>query len=94
MPVTLDIWRGVLRDDTPWLKATLLRLGRGVRVRRRLAAALPMEIVADVLALWLSPLKLMWFSRRLVLVLRPLQVRWEIRMLNARPSVLPGYLLR
>ena len=54
-PVPPDIWRSVLRDDTPWLKATLLRLGRGIRVRRRLAAALPEEVVPGLLALWLSP---------------------------------------
>ena len=55
VPVTADTWRSVLRDDTPWLRETLLRLGRGIRVRRRLAAALPEEVVAEVLGLWLGP---------------------------------------
>ena len=54
-PVPPDIWRSALRDDAPWLKETLLRLGRGIRVRRRLAAVLPEEIVPGLLALWLSP---------------------------------------
>ena len=52
--VEADTWRRVLRDDAAWLKETLERLGRGVRGRRRLAAVLPWEIVADVLGLWLS----------------------------------------
>ena len=53
--VSPDTWRSVLRDDAPWLKTTLLHLGRGIRVRRRLAAVLPEEIVPDLLALWFSP---------------------------------------
>jgi len=53
--MAVDIWRGVLRDDAAWAGATLIRLGRAVRVRRRLAAVLPGEVVADLLALWLSP---------------------------------------
>jgi hypothetical protein len=54
-PVASDIWRGILRDDALWLKTTLLRLGRSIRVRRRLASALPEEVVPDLLALWFSP---------------------------------------
>jgi hypothetical protein len=52
---TADTWRRVLRDDPRWLKETLLRLGRGIRARRRLTTMLPREVVGDVLALWLSP---------------------------------------
>ena len=55
VPLAVDTWRHVLRDDAPWLKATLLHLGRSIRVRRRLAAVLPVEIVPELLALWLSP---------------------------------------
>ena len=55
MPVSPDTWRSVLRDDAPWLKSTLLHLGRGIRVRRRLAAVLPKEVVPGLIALWFSP---------------------------------------
>lgn len=49
---TAPMWRRLLREDRGWLRATLRRLGRSGQLQRRLAAAMPAALLADVVGLW------------------------------------------